>query len=184
MKNLYDELLKSIKSCVKTVPFQRLADCKHIAAIAVNEEGIIREFLCRLFALSDAIEIVFIAQPKVAEILRTITDKNVYVVEWQGMYTNEVIGAIKDQLGDLEWDGFLYFCDQPVNLRNMNILNLAEAFKSGKNYSIYGIDIEGALHEYQNIELYNRGIHLYEEINTFISMSKMNSGLENCMQEQ
>lgn len=170
MKNLYDELLKSIKGCVKAVPFQKLADCKRIAAIAVNEEGIIKEFLHRLFAISETIEIAFIAQPKMAEILRTITSKNVYVVEWQGTYTNEVTEAVRNQLGVSEWDGFLYFCDQPINLRNMNILNLAEAFKVRKDYSIYGIDIEGTLYEYQNIILYNRGIHLYEEVNTFVSM--------------
>ena len=170
MKNLYDELLKSIKGCVRAVPFQKLADCKHIIAIAVNEEGIIKEFLCRIFALSDTIEIVFIAQPKAAKILRTITDKNIYVVEWQGTYTNEVTEVVNNQLGASEWDGFLYFCDQPINLRNMNILNIAEAFKVRKDYSIYGVDIEGTLYEYQNIALYNRGIHLYEEVNTFISM--------------
>lgn len=170
MKNLYDELLKSIKGCVRAVPFQKLAGCKHIIAIAINEEGIIKEFLCRLSALSDTVEIVFIAQPKMAKILRTIPDKNIYVVEWQGTYTNEVATVVRNQLGSAGWDGFLYFCDQPVNLRNMNILNLAETLKVRKDYSIYGIDIEGTLYEYQNIALYNRGIHLYEEVNTFVSM--------------
>ncbi len=170
MKNLYDELLKNIKNCVQTVPFQKLADCRRIITIAVNEEGIIREFLDRLFALSEAIELVFVAQPKTAAILRTIADYNIYVVEWRGTYTNEVIDVVRNRLGDLEWDGFLYFCDQPVNLRNINILNLAEAFNRGKEYSIYTIDIEGTLYEYQNIAFYNQGIHLYKEVNAFISM--------------
>lgn len=170
MKNLYDELLKSIKGCVKTVPLSKLAECKCIAAIAVNEEGTIKDFLRRLFELNNTAEIVFIAQPKMAKLIRTITNKHIYVIEWQGAYTNKTAEVVRNLSGFSVWDAFLYFCDQPINLRNSNILNLAEVFRSGKNYSVYSIDLEGMVFEYQNLALLNRGIHLYEEANTFISM--------------
>ena len=129
-----------------------------------------KNFLQNLLEFNHDIEIVFIAQPGMASILRGSLIQNACVLEWQGKYTAETADYVKRAMGDVRLDSFLYFCDQPVNLRNRNIMDIAEALDNGENFWILSMDSEGTLFKYQNIELYNRGIHLYEEADAFINL--------------
>lgn len=170
MNNLYDDLLKSIKDCVREISFEQLKDCKRLLIVAVNEEGIIKTLLQSLFDANFNIEIAFVAQSRMIKTLREITTEETQIIEWQGAYTDQLVDYVKSRLENFEPDGFLHFCNQPVDLRNNNLLNIAQAFKNKPDFGIYSMDGEGMLYKYRNIALYNRGIHLYEEINAYIDL--------------
>lgn len=176
MQNLYDVLLQNIRGCVQEISFRQFQSVKRLFVVAINDEGMIKKLLHNLVDVNPDIEIIVIAQPKMAEILRGNTGAGIQVLEWQGAYTVKMVDYVKGKLSDAELDGFLYFCDQPINLRNRNLLEIAEVFYNKPDFHICCVDFEGVLYEYQNIELYNLGIHLYEDINRFIELSLRREG--------
>lgn len=171
MQNLYDVLLENIRGCVCEISFQQFRDIKRLLVIAVNEERMITKLLHNLADVNSDMEVIVIAQPSMAELLRRNADAKIQVLEWQGRYTLSMVDWVRSKLCDLEPDSFLYFSDQPINLRNRNLLDIAEAFCNQSDFHIFCVDFEGALYEYRDIELYNLGIHLYEDMNRFIELS-------------
>lgn len=170
MENLYDELLKIIKSCVREISFQRLSDRKRMLIIAINEEGLMKDLLQNLLDGNPNMEMIFIAQPRMVKILQEITDGKALVLAWQGAYTMKVADYVKEKLCGLDLDGFLFFSNQSVDLRSNNLIGIAEALSNRPDFIICGVDVVGTLYEYQNIELYNRGIKLYEDANLFLDL--------------
>lgn len=176
MQNLYDVLLRNIRACVQEISFQRFQDMKRLVVVAINDEGMNKKLLQNLADVNPDMEVVIITQPRMAEILQSSINEKIHVLEWQGAYTEEVVCYVKSKLPDLELDGFLYFCDQPINLRNHNLLDIAEIFANKPDFYIGCVDFEGSLYEYWNIALYNLGIHIYKDMNRFIELSLETEG--------
>lgn len=175
LKKLYDILLKIIKDCVIETSYESLKNLKHLVIIAINDEGMNKRFLQRLKDVNSDIELTFIAQPKLFHILEDIVDEKTSILKWEGAYTVETASYIKESLHNSEPDSFAFFCDQPVNLRNRNLISIAELINQKSDFSIYSVDFEGTLYKYHNIALFNQGLHLYTEINLFIE-SSLNAG--------
>ena len=171
MENLYDVLLHNIRKCVQEISFRRFQHTKRLLVVAINDEGMNKKLLQNLTDANLDMEIIIVAQPKMAEVLRDSADEKIKVLEWHGRYTIEVVHYVENELSGIELDGFLFFGDQPINLRNHNLLDIANSLYNKPNFCICCVDFEGTLYEYRNIELYNLGIRIYKDMNQFIELS-------------
>lgn len=175
MENFYDKLLKIIKRCVIETSYERLKHLKCLVIIAINDEGMNRRFMQELRNVNFEVEIIFVMQPGLFNNMKDIVDEKTRIIEWKGAYTSETASYIKNNLYNLEPDGFAFFGDQPINLRNRNLIDIAEIISQKTDFHIFSVDFEGNLYEYRNITVFNQGLHLYAETNLFIE-SALNAG--------
>ena len=171
LKTLYDKLLLNIRNCIKEIPYEQFRDIKKLVIIATNEEGQLTKLIRTLCKINPDMEILFIAQPKMAKILPEFINDKMSIYEWQGLYTMQMADYIISNINGSKLDGFLYFCDQPINLRNNNLMNIAENLWNKLNIRVFSVNMEEeAFFEYHNIEMYNCGVGLYEKANRFIDL--------------
>ena len=92
------------------------------------------------------------------------------VVGWKGRYTTDIINKLSEEIDIASIDGFAFFTDLPINLRDNNFMQIAELLKNTGSINIYSSTIGNDLYEYRNISLYRQALRLFVDINKTIDL--------------
>lgn len=163
----YDELCRIIESCVVETDYKTVSSCKNLLMVAVNEERWLKRCVEGLLGQRPEMKITFIAQPIMEPILKKWYGQHT-VIEWKGKYTVNVVRALENNEQSSKPEGFFYFTEQPVNLRDENLMKIAEVLQESAGIRVFSSTIGDDLYEYHNISLYRRAISIYEETNQMI----------------
>ena len=169
MENLYgyDELCRIIESCVTETDYKSISECKSLLMIAVNEEVRLKRCVDSLLKERPGMQIVFIAQPSMVPVLKQWYEACPSIA-WKGKYTVEVLKGLGDEVRLSHPEGFFYFSEQPVNMRDENFMEIAALLQQQGDVRVFCSTIGEDLYEYHNIHLYCQGIRIYNEINKMI----------------
>lgn len=166
----YDDLCGMIEECVAPVSYEVFKHRKKILVIAISEEVRFQNSIKKILEYNDAIELIIVAQMGLKKVLDGIYGGRYQVIGWSGKYTIDLIDKIKSEADISGIDGFLYFTQHPVNLRDNNFISIALEMQKEKDIHVYSDTVGYELYEYHNLPLYSQGINVYEEINRLISL--------------
>lgn len=169
MHNLYDAFLYSIRSHVQEIPYEQMQKHKRLLVVAVSEEKLLKAFADKMQSAAPTVEVVYVAQPKMVRILKELTGGSARVLPWEGAYTIKLAEHVKEEYSDGGFDGFLHFVGQSVDLRNTNLVQIAQRLAQGReDFGVYATDGDGVLYAYRDIAGYLHGIRLYEDACAYI----------------
>ena len=172
MKNIcsYDELCQMIKQCITTITYQKISECSSLLIVAINEEARMKKCMDKLFANNPEIKPIFIAQPSMKTVLREWYGDQYQIIGWKGKYTLELVKLLQEKTELSLLGGFLYFTEQPINMRDENFTSIAEELQNIADIHVFSNTIGEDMYEYHNLALYNQAIKVYEEINRLIDV--------------
>lgn len=166
----YDGLCKMIGECVVPVSYAALRDRKKLLVIAISEEVRFQKSVQKMEEQNSGIEIIIVAQAQTAAALEGIYQGKYKVVSWSGKYTTDLIDRVKAE-ADLDGlDGFLFYTQHEVNLRDKNFIEIARCLQGNRDIHVYSDVVGYELYEYRNLPLYSQSIRVYEEINRLIGL--------------
>lgn len=166
----YDSLYSLTEACVIPVPYETLKERNKLLVIAINEEVRFQKSVQKIEECNPNIELIIAAQMELKKVLDGIYNGRYPVVGWSGKYTVELVDKIKSETDISGTDGFLYFTQHPVNLRDKNMISIAQRLQKEADIRVYSDTVGYELYEYHNLPLYRQGIKVYEEINHLISL--------------
>lgn len=175
----YDNLCKMIQACIVPVSYEALKNRKKLLVIAISEEVRFQRSVQKIEACNPGIELVIVAQMKTAAVLEGIYQGNHKVVSWNGKYTTALIDRVKEEVDMDGMDGFLFYTQHEVNLRDMNFIHIAECLQEEMDIHVYSDTVGYELYEYRDLPLYSQGIKVYEEINRLIALKLSCASKEN-----
>lgn len=166
----YDSLCKMIEACVFPVPYEILKDRKKLLVIAISEEVRFQKSIQKIEECNPDIAMIIVAQTELKKVLDGIYGGRYQVVGWSGKYTTALIDKIKAESDISGIDGFLYYTQHPVNLRDNNFICIAQELQRETDVHVYSDTVGYELYEYHNLPLYSQGIKVYEEINRLVGL--------------
>lgn len=161
-------MVELIRDCVQEISYEKLVCKKHLLVIAVGEEEMNRNFIKMLKITGFHGKITFISQPKMVSILKQLEWDNKEVMKWEGNYTLALPEILLEQESLMDMDGFVFFSLQSTNLRDRNVLEIAQTLAGERDIDIYCVDSDNELYIYKNLDMYNRTVSLYLEIDNLI----------------
>ena len=173
MDCFYDVFIRQIKKVIKKISPKELEGDRGFIVIAVSEERIMDLFVKNVTEITSgkSPDVVFVAQPRMIPILKNMKGIKADTWEWSGRYDSDTADYILSKSVKKDFESLLFFCDQPVNYRNRNILEIADKIRDQKGVRILTMDSEGDFYEYMNIKRTLKGMKIYEDMNDFIGMS-------------
>lgn len=175
----YDGLCRTIEGCVAPVPYETLKDRKKMFVIAISEEVRFQKSVQKIEACNPGIELIIVAQTKTAAVLAETYKGRHRVISWDGKYTTTLIDRVKEETDLDGLDGFLFYTQHEVNLRDMNFIRIAECLQKEADIHVYSDTVGYELYEYRDLLLYSQGIRVYEEINRLIRLKLSCAAKEN-----
>lgn len=166
----YDGLCRMIDACVVPVSYEVMRDRKKMLVIAISEEVRFQKSVQKMEEQNPGIELIIVAQTGLKKVLDGIYGEKYKIVGWSGKYTEELIDKVKNEADIGGIDGFFYFTQHPVNLRDMNFIHIAECLQKEADIHVYSDTVGYELYEYHDIPLYIQGIKVYEDINRLIDL--------------
>lgn len=166
----YDDLCGMIEECVVPVSYKVFKHRKKLLVIAISEEVRFQNSIKKILECNASIEIIIVAQAELKKVLDGIYGGRYQVIGWSGKYTVELIDKIKSEADISGIDGFLYFTQHSVNLRDNNFISIALELQREMDIQVYSDTVGYELYEYHDLPLYRQGIHVYEEINRLIRL--------------
>ena len=166
----YNKLFQVMEGCVNEITYKEIAKCKKLLVIAINNETRFKKSVEALLKENGDMDFVIVAQPAMADVLTKEYDKKFHVICWKGKYTLEVLDRVYESVSANDIDGFLFFSDQGIDLREMNVLSIAGSMQKKGNVRVFSDTIGHDLYEYEKVALYIQSMKLYQEINTFIDI--------------
>ncbi|MDE7331788.1 MAG: hypothetical protein K2O16_06025 [Lachnospiraceae bacterium] len=170
----YDGLCSMIEECLTPVSYEVFQQRRKLLVIAISEEVRFRKSVQKIEECNPNIELIIVAQMELKKVLDEIYNGRYQVVGWSGKYMVELVDKIKSEADISRTDGFLYFTQHPVNLRDKNMISIAKRLQKEADIRVYSDTVGYELYEYHNLSLYSQGIKVYEEINRFISLQFKN----------
>lgn len=166
----YDGLCETIEQCVTPVSYEVLRDRKKMLVIAISEEVRFQKSIQKIEDANPEMKLIIVAQTELKKILDGIYGGRYEVIGWSGKYTTELIDKLKTEADIKGIDGFLYFTQHPINLRDNNFISIALELQKEMDIHVYSDTVGYELYAYQNLPLYSQGIRVYEEINRLIGL--------------
>lgn len=166
----YDGLCGMIDECLTLVSYEVFQHRRKLLVIAISEEVRFQKSVQKIEECNPDIELIIVAQMGLKKVLDGIYNGRYPVVGWSGKYTVELIDKIKSEADISGTDGFLYFTQHPVNLRDKNMISIAQRLQEEADIRVYSDTVGYELYEYHNLPLYSQGIRVYEEIDRLISL--------------
>lgn len=166
----YDGLCEMIEACVVPISYEALKDRKKMLVIAISEEVRFQKSVQKMVEQNPEIELIIVAQTQTAAVLEDIYQGKYKVVSWSGKYTTALIDRVKEEAGLDGLDGFTFYTQHEVNLRDKNFIEIASCLQEEKIVHVYSDSVGYELYEYHNLPLYSQGIKVYEDINRLIDL--------------
>lgn len=167
----YDDLCGMIEKCAVPVSYEVFKHRKKLLVIAISEEVRLQNSIKKVLEYNSSIELIIVAQMGLKKVLDGIYGDRYQVIGWSGKYTTDLIDKVKNEADISGIDGFLYFTQHPVNLRDNNFINIALELQKAKDIHVYSDTVGYELYEYHNLPLYSQGINVYTEINRLIHLA-------------
>lgn len=169
-KGSYDQLFDIIEGCVQRISYQQMKHNKNMIIVSVIEETRFQKFINGLTECNPHIGLTIIAQDYMENAFYDTYGDRYRVVGWKGRYTTDIIDRLCEDMDIASIDGFAFFSDLPINLRDDNFMQIAELLQSKGNVDIYSSTIGNDLYEYKNISLYRHALRLFVDINKTIDL--------------
>lgn len=157
----YDDLCRTIESCVADTAYKEVSQCGNLIIIALNEEMRLKRCVDRLQEYNSDINIVFVSQPAMESVLKEWYGQYPAIV-WKGQYTLDVVFKLESQISLSSMKGLLFFTELPVNTRDMNFISIAEKIQDKQNIRLFSSTSGEELYEYHEFERYRQAIEEYE----------------------
>lgn len=170
----YNNLMALIERCVVKTAYREIANCGKLVVIATNIETRFEKFIKDLQREKNDIELIIVAQPTMENILRDSYGGKYQIVGWKGRYTLDVLDKINKEGGLNHVNGFVFFSEQAVNLRDANFIDIAENLQTSNGVRVFSNIIGDEVYEYRNIDVYNRAMRIYQDVNILIDLSMQN----------
>lgn len=167
-----------IEECVIPVSYEVFKQRKKLLVIAISEEIRFQNSIKKILEHNPSIELIIIAQTELKKVLEGIYGSRYRILGWSGKYTVDLVDKAKDEADISGIDGFLYFTQHPVNLRDKNLLCIAERLRQEADVHVYSDTVGYELYEYRNLPVYSQGIKVYEEIHHLIDLACSVKGAE------
>ncbi len=164
----YKRIYQLIEGCVNKVTYREISQCKKILVVAINEETRFKNFLESLEKENPSIELIIVAQESMVERMISEYYEKYKILAWNGKYTLDVLEEVDERYRISDVEGFVFFTDLSINLRDMNFMNMAEVLQSRRVVNIYCSTVSGELFEYKNVSVYIQAIKVYQDINDLI----------------
>ena len=97
-------------------------------------------------------------------------DDKYITFEWKGMYTTEIIDMLEERGIIEELECFVFGGVMPIDLRNINLLEIAEKLDKNAGIPAFCIDSESDLYYYENVRVCCRGLELYMALDEYIDV--------------
>ena len=172
----YDSLCQLIEQCVTNTTYEEISNGKCLLIIAINEEVRMKKCMDRLLANQPEMKLTFIAQPSMEAVLEEWYGGRYQVVGWKGKYTLELVELLRNEIELSKLDGFLYFTEQPINLRDENFMGIGVRLQGIADIRVFSNTIGGDMYEYHDLGLYRQAIKVYEEVNRLIDVESGRRG--------
>ncbi len=166
----YDGLCGMIEECITQISYNEFQQRRKLLVIAISEEVRFQKSIQKIEECNPNIKLIIVAQMELKKVLDGIYNGRYQVIGWSGKYTVELVDKIKSEADISGIDGFLYFTQHPVNLRDKNMISIAQCLQKEEDIRVYSDTVGYELYEYRNLPLYRQGIKVYEEINHLISL--------------
>lgn len=176
---IYDSLLATIEGCVVPISYEVFQKRQKLLVIAISEEVRFQKSVQKMEEQNPEIELIIVAQTQTAEVLARIYQGKHRVVSWSGKYTLELVDKLKKEVDMRGLDGFLFYTQHQVNLRDKNFIEIARSLQEEMDIHIYSDTVGYELYEYHDLPLYSQGIRVYEEINRLIELKLSCAAKEN-----
>ena len=166
LRTQYDMLTSILEDSIGLIENTEIKTRKKILYIGVGSKYRIEKTLDILKIYSENSEIYFVAQENVISYFEDrLHDVN--TIDVSGNYTEDMFADIIEKYKLSDIDMFLYSCAVAMDLRNINILNIAKSMFSDAWCCV--IDDKGYIRRYKNINIVCSGMRLYEAVNAFIN---------------
>lgn len=166
----HNQLVQIIGNEVIKRDFSYFKNTKQFLIISVIEEARVKAFVDAVLDLNPSAQMVIVAQDYVAEGFKKNFDKKATIVSWKGAYSNDTLEAVYKQTDIKDFDAFVFFSDMPINLRDINLLELSEFMTCKGNVAVLSCTIGNEVYEYSNVGLYTQALKTYDEINKLIGV--------------
>lgn len=173
MKNMsYDEFYALIEQCVHRVDYKAFAAMNKIMVVVINEEKRFLKYINHVTVINPKIEFVLVTQPSMKNLVAQKFSEQHQIIDWQGKYTVGLVDAVGSVTGINSLDGFLFFSEQEMNMRDNNFMQIAERMHEQGNVGlrVFGNTIGDEIFEYRNIGFYNQAVKVYKEMNQLIEI--------------
>lgn len=169
-KEFYEDLCSTLESCVQMVSYRELRKCRNMIVIGTNVKNKFSRFYEYLLNENPTINLFFVCQKQMIEYMTGLVGTNNNFFEWNGKYSLETLNMLKDKINLNEIDSFLYFSTEPLNLKDINIIQIANELEKQNNIRVYCVDNAKELYLCKKLDLCNIGLILYEQINSYIEI--------------
>lgn len=169
-KGFYEDLCATLEACVEIVNYQDLRKCRNMIIVGTNVKTKFCRFYEHLQEENPAINLNFVCQKQMINYITTLIGTHNKLVEWNGNYSLDTLGMLEKKINLNEIDSFLYFSTEPLNLKDINIMQIADKLEKQYNTRIYCVDHAMELYLCKNLDLCHTGLKLYELINNYIEL--------------
>lgn len=167
--NFFEYLQSKIANCVKEINANDMYKCKCVLVFGSNLYQIIQNYIIELKKHSENVKVILVAQPQMCKPLKDILSEEDIIIEWNDKYSIEILNELENFVDLTQIDNIVYYTQSPIDLSDLNILEIADRIKSKSNdLKVYSFDRSMSAYGYCNLKFYIRGLKLYNEINEFI----------------
>lgn len=167
--DFYTFLQNAVNFNVEKVEFNVLKD-KKIIILGSNLLVKLEKNLRKIFGDQVKEKVFFVGQEKHLDYVQMAFGKMCQKLIWHGNYSLDLVTALDGHVDLDKMDAFVFVSSNPINLRDINILDIAIELRK-KGLDIYCFDYGlGQLYKYNNLIIIKNGLQLYSEINEFIDM--------------
>lgn len=167
--NFHDFLVKSMDEMVVKQPLTDIEKMDCAVIIGTNREDYLKNMISILKNSNPKILIIILAKKNMLKNVN-IKENDILVITTEEKYSVDNAGTILDYANNKKIGGFFFRGQNPNELGNINVLEIAEEIyiNNNSNLIVYGTDMDGEFYKYNNFKLYMSGMRLYKKMNEYI----------------
>lgn len=146
-----------------------MKELNNMLIISVIEETRFKTFIEGLLECNPRISLSVVVQDYVYDGFYADFGARCKIIPWHGPYGLSLIDDVLDGQHE-EFDSFAFFSDFAVNLRDINLLTIADKLNDIQHINLYNCTIGNDIYTYRNIKKYIRILCCYEEINKLVRL--------------
>lgn len=164
----YDFLCTTIENCIEREDYDDFLNSKHILALGTNAKMTFRNVYIEIKKYTQIVDLTVIVQKNMVDYYLPLIKENNMIVQWDGNYSMELFEKMENG-GELnKIDTFIFFARQVFDIRNCNIMQIAEELEKKYSIKIYCINFDAEIYRIRKVGLCYTGLLLYDQMSRFI----------------
>lgn len=170
-QDFFTYLQEKMRSCVQSIDKDGMEEQECVLVFGSNLVEIIQKYIESVKTKRPGIKIVLVAQEQMINGIKPALSADDVIVESIGKFSTAVLAEVESKVGLENIDSVVYYSQEPIDLADENILEIASVLNEKREVNIYSVDRSMDTYKYNNISFYLKGIRLYNQINEFIDDS-------------